>query len=78
MRYMTYLDYEVLENTGKTIESKLEEKDKEIAYLRERDTIKEDTINTLSDKLVAITSRLKELEKHLERTDRLEKELGII
>jgi len=75
---MTYLDYEVLENTGKTIESKLEEKDKEIAYLRERDTIKEDTINTLSDKLVAITSRLKELEKHLERTDRLEKELGII
>ena len=61
MPYLTFLDYTTLESTGKNIESKLEEKDRELAYLRERDSIKEDTINNLSDKLVALTSRLKEL-----------------
>ena len=61
MPYLTFLDYTTLESTGKNIEAKLEEKDRELAYLRERDSIKEDTINNLSDKLVALTSRLKEL-----------------
>ena len=61
MKYLTFLDYTTLENTGKNIESKLEEKDREIAYLRDRDSIKEDTISNLSDKLVALTTRLQEL-----------------
>jgi len=61
MPYLTFLDYTTLESTGKNIEAKLEEKDRELAYLRERDSIKEDTINNLCDKLVALTSRLKEL-----------------
>ena len=67
MKYLTFLDYTTLEITGKNIEAKLEEKDREIAYLsnkiRERDAINADTINNLSDKLMQVTSRLDKLEK---------------
>ena len=38
MKYLTFLDYTTLESTGKNIELKLLEKEKEIGYLRERDT----------------------------------------
>jgi integrase len=37
MKYLTFLDYSTLETTGKNIESKLNEKDLEIEYLRQRD-----------------------------------------
>lgn len=60
---LTYLDYSILEATGKNIEAQLEQKDKEIAYLRERDEVNADTINNLSDKLMEVTSRLDRLEK---------------
>lgn len=67
MKYLTFLDYTYLESTGKNIEAKLEEKDREIVYLsnkiKERDEINADTINNLSDKLMDITSRLNKLEK---------------
>jgi integrase len=36
MKYLTFLDYSTLEATGKSIESKLVEKDKEIGFMRER------------------------------------------
>ena len=67
MKYLTFLNFEQLETTGKNIEAKLEEKDREIAYLsnkiRERDAINADTINNLSDKLMEVTSRLDKLEE---------------
>jgi predicted nuclease with TOPRIM domain len=37
MKYLTFLDYSVLETTGKNIEAKLNEKENEIQYLRQRD-----------------------------------------
>ena len=37
MKYLTFLDYQTLETTGKNIEAKLNEKDLEIQYLRHRD-----------------------------------------
>ena len=37
MKYLTFLDYQSLETTGKNIEAKLNEKDSEIQYLRQRD-----------------------------------------
>jgi hypothetical protein len=36
MRYLTFLDYEILEVTGKGIEVKLSEKEKEIHFLHQR------------------------------------------
>jgi hypothetical protein len=36
MKYLTFLDYTTLEATGKNIEAKLSEKDREIAGLREK------------------------------------------
>jgi len=36
---LTFLDYTTLEATGKNIESKLSEKEKEIQLLRQRDSV---------------------------------------
>jgi 7,8-dihydro-6-hydroxymethylpterin-pyrophosphokinase len=36
MKYLTFLDYSTLEATGKSIEAKLQQKDKEIHTLREK------------------------------------------
>ena len=36
-RYITFLDYSALENSAKGITSQLDQKDREITYLRERD-----------------------------------------
>ncbi len=49
MKYLTFLDFEQLENTGKSIESKLEEKNKEIMLLRKRDTDSADRIAKLEE-----------------------------
>jgi len=38
MRYLTFLDYSTLTATGKNLEARLEEKEKEITYLRQRET----------------------------------------
>lgn len=68
MSALTFLDYSHIEATGKSIEAKLEVKDREIAYLsnkiRDRDAINADTINNLSDKLMEVTSRLDKLESN--------------
>ena len=60
MKYLTFLDYTTLESTGKNIELKLEEKEKEIMLLRKRDTdsaVKitrlEETMNSLLQTLVS-------------------------
>ena len=51
MKYITFLDYSILEATGKNIESKLSEKEQEIQTLRQKDVMNTDAISALSDQL---------------------------
>jgi integrase len=62
MKYLTFLDYTTLESTGKNIEAKLSEKEKEIQLLRQRDSMNSEAISKLSDELMTISARLQELE----------------
>jgi len=54
IRYLTFLDYTSLESAGKNIEAKLEEKDKEIAYLRQRDLKREMEFEQLAAEIMEI------------------------
>ena len=45
MKYLTFLDYTTLEATGKDIEAKLSEKEKEIQLLREHQKIRDDALS---------------------------------
>ena len=71
MKYLTFLDFEQLETTGKNIELRLEEKDRELAYLRERD-LKHEL------EMKAMNERLEKLDRVVNKIDKLEKELGIV
>jgi hypothetical protein len=64
MKYLTFLDYEILEATGKGIEAKLSEKDKEIQLLHQRDSVNADAIQNLSDQLMKVMTEVQELKKH--------------
>jgi hypothetical protein len=70
MPFVTYLDYSALENSSRGIVTQLENKDKEIAYLRERD-VKHEL------ELKAMNERLEKLDRVVNKIDKLEKELGI-
>lgn len=50
MKYLTFLEFEQLESTGKNIELKLEEKDREIAYLRDAGTENKELMTEMSDR----------------------------
>jgi hypothetical protein len=63
MKYLTFLDYTTLEATGKNIEAKLSEKEKEIQLLRQRDYMNSEAIANLSDQLMSLASKLEEIEK---------------
>jgi integrase len=63
MKYLTFLDYTTLEATGKNIEAKLSEKEKEIQLLRQRDSMNSDAIAGLSDKMQDLMIKIQELEK---------------
>ena len=63
MKYLTFLDYSTLETTGKNIESKLSEKEKEIQLLRQRDSMNTDAIANLSDKMQELVLKVQEREK---------------
>lgn len=52
MKYLTFLDYTTLETTGKNIEAKLSEKEKEIQLLRQHDSVNTDAIANLSDQVI--------------------------
>ena len=67
MKYLTFLDYSGLEASGRSIEANLQEKDKEIAFLRERDTSKEDSISNLSDQVMQMTIRMQEQERMIQQ-----------
>src|SRR5919198_591575 len=49
MKYLTFLDYTTLEATGKNIEAKLSEKEKEIHLLRQRDLMNSEIFRFLSE-----------------------------
>jgi len=63
MKYLTFLDYTALEATGKNIEAKLSEKEKEIQLLAQRDTMNTDAIATLSDQLTKVMQEIEILKK---------------
>jgi integrase len=63
MKYLTFLDYTTLESTGKNIEAKLSEKEKEIQLLRQRDSVNTDAIATLSDQLTKVMQEIEILKK---------------
>jgi integrase len=63
MKYLTFLDYSTLETTGKNIEAKLSEKEREIQLLRQRDSMNTDAIASLSDKMQELMLKVQELEK---------------
>ena len=70
MKYLTFLDFEGLMVTGKNIEAKLEEKDREIAYLREKDLKRETEMKEMNDRIARIDAVVNKI-------DKLEKEIGI-
>lgn len=63
MKYLTFLDYTALEATGKNIEAKLSEKEKEIHLLRQRDSENTDAISNLSDRVMKLVEEVQELKK---------------
>jgi integrase len=63
MKYLTFLDYTTLEATGKNIESKLSEKEKEIQLLRQRDSVNTDAIANLSDQVMKLMAEVNEMKQ---------------
>jgi hypothetical protein len=61
--YLTFLNVHQLERQGADIQTKVEELEQLNQSMRDRDKMKDDAIAHLSDQLVAITSRLQELER---------------
>ena len=60
---MTFLNVHQLERRGADIQSKVEELEQLNQSMRDRDRMKDDAIAHLSDQLIAITTRLQELER---------------
>jgi len=71
MKWLTFLDFSLLQNTSRNIETKLEEREKEVAFLRERD-LKHEL------EMKAMNERLEKLDRAVNKIDKLEKELGIM
>ena len=63
MKYLTFLDYTTIEVTGKNIEAKLSEKEKEIQLVRQRDSINTDAIAGLSDQLAKVMQEIEVLKR---------------
>jgi hypothetical protein len=58
MSALTFLDYSHLEATGKSIEARLEDKEKEIILLRKRDTDSADKITRLEETMNSLLQTL--------------------
>ncbi len=61
--YLTFLNIPQLERQGADIQSKVEELEEINQSLRNRDKLKDDAISQLSDQLVALSTRLQEIER---------------
>jgi hypothetical protein len=61
--YLTFLNVHQLERQGADIQSKVEELEELNQSLRNRDKVKDDAIAQLSDQLMALSTRLQEIER---------------
>jgi integrase len=61
--YLTFLNIPQLERQGADIQSKIDELELLNQSLRSRDKLKDDAISQLSDQLVALSTRLQEIER---------------
>ena len=61
--YLTFLNINQLERQGADIQSKVGELEELNQSLRQRDKIKDDAISQLSDQLMALTTRMQEIER---------------
>jgi hypothetical protein len=61
--YLTFLNIPQLERQGADIQSKVEELEELNQSLRSRDKLKDDAISQLSDQLMALTTRMQEIER---------------
>jgi hypothetical protein len=61
--YLTFLNIRQLERQGADIQTKVEELEELNQSLRNRDKIKDDAISQLSDQLMALTTRMQEIER---------------
>jgi hypothetical protein len=61
--YLTFLNIVQLERQGADIQSKVGELEDQNESLRNRDKMKDDAIAQLSDQLMALTTRMQELER---------------
>ena len=61
--YLTFLNIHQLERQGADIQTKVEELEELNQSLRQRDKIKDDAIAQLSDQLMALTTRMQEIER---------------
>jgi hypothetical protein len=61
--YLTFLNIHQLERHGADIQIKVEELEELNQSLRQRDKIKDDAIAQLSDQLMALTTRMQEIER---------------
>ena len=66
--YLTFLNIPELERQGADIQTKVEELEELNQALRNRDKMKDDAIAHLSDQLIAITTRLQEIERRQQIT----------
>jgi hypothetical protein len=60
---LTFLDYATFEATGKNIDAKLSEKEKEIQLLRQRDSVNIDAIANLSDQVMTLMTEVQQLKQ---------------
>ena len=61
--YLTFLNIPQLERQGADIQSKIEELEELNQSLRNRDKVKDDAMAQLSDQLMALSTRLQEIER---------------
>ena len=61
--YLTFLNVHQLERQGADIQTKVEELEELNQSLRNRDKVKDDAIAQLSDQLMALSTRLQEIER---------------
>ena len=60
-KYLTFLNYTTLESSGKNIEAKLEEKDRELAYLRDASIENKELMTSMSDRLIKLAEEVERL-----------------
>ena len=63
MGYLSFLDYTALEATGKNIEAKPWEKEREIQQLKKYQEMRDDAVSSLSDQVTKLMQEMEILKK---------------